>query len=152
MIVGFALRKMNLSMSHVYCLTRTFNIQRDANGHLYWAKKRDFIIPSEEELKRMVLPENVSFLFHFQFSSIPIFYDSSMAMSFDSHGLVWFEFSVNQIFVLAERLYYCKDVVICKLVFEIACHFICNSIVWLVLLHENSCILNVIEIAFNLHC
>ncbi|KAJ6377927.1 hypothetical protein OIU78_028202 [Salix suchowensis] len=34
-------------------------LRRDANGHLYWAKKRDFIIPSEEELKKMVLPENV---------------------------------------------------------------------------------------------
>ncbi|KAJ6371971.1 hypothetical protein OIU77_002312 [Salix suchowensis] len=34
-------------------------LRRDANGHLFWAKKRDFIIPSEEELKKMVLPENV---------------------------------------------------------------------------------------------
>jgi predicted Rdx family selenoprotein len=56
---------MNLSMSPVFCFTRTFNIQKDANGHLFWAKKRDFIIPSEEELKKMVLPENVSFRIHF---------------------------------------------------------------------------------------
>ncbi|KAJ6991204.1 transcription initiation factor TFIID subunit 1-like isoform X4 [Populus alba x Populus x berolinensis] len=34
-------------------------LRKDANGHLFWAKKRDFIIPSEEELKKMVLPENV---------------------------------------------------------------------------------------------
>uniref|UniRef100_A0A6N2MFQ8 Transcription initiation factor TFIID subunit 1 n=1 Tax=Salix viminalis TaxID=40686 RepID=A0A6N2MFQ8_SALVM len=40
-------------------LNGMFNMQRDANGHLFWAKKRDFIIPSEEELKKMVLPENV---------------------------------------------------------------------------------------------
>ncbi|KAI5582750.1 hypothetical protein BDE02_07G105500 [Populus trichocarpa] len=34
-------------------------LRKNANGHLFWAKKRDFIIPSEEELKKMVLPENV---------------------------------------------------------------------------------------------
>ncbi|EEF39713.1 transcription initiation factor tfiid, putative [Ricinus communis] len=34
-------------------------LRKDANGHLFWSKKRDFIIPSEEELKKMVLPENV---------------------------------------------------------------------------------------------
>ncbi|XP_020534043.1 transcription initiation factor TFIID subunit 1 isoform X2 [Jatropha curcas] len=34
-------------------------LRRDANGHLFWSKKRDFIIPSEEDLKKLVLPENV---------------------------------------------------------------------------------------------
>ncbi|CAN0901338.1 Transcription initiation factor TFIID subunit 1 [Linum grandiflorum] len=34
-------------------------LRRDAHGDLYWSKKRDFIIPSEEELKKMVTPENV---------------------------------------------------------------------------------------------
>ncbi|KAG8650399.1 transcription initiation factor TFIID subunit 1 isoform X2 [Manihot esculenta] len=34
-------------------------LRKDANGHLFWSKKRDFIIPSEEELKKLVLPENV---------------------------------------------------------------------------------------------
>ncbi|KAJ8768872.1 hypothetical protein K2173_023867 [Erythroxylum novogranatense] len=35
------------------------SLRRDANGHILWSKKPDFIIPSEEELKKMVLPENV---------------------------------------------------------------------------------------------
>ncbi|KAJ4851203.1 hypothetical protein Tsubulata_024376 [Turnera subulata] len=34
-------------------------LRKDANGRLFWAKKRDFTIPSEEDLKKMVVPENV---------------------------------------------------------------------------------------------
>ncbi|XP_065874300.1 transcription initiation factor TFIID subunit 1 isoform X2 [Euphorbia lathyris] len=34
-------------------------LRKDANGHLFWSKKHDFIIPSEEDLKKLVLPENV---------------------------------------------------------------------------------------------
>ncbi|XP_075494271.1 transcription initiation factor TFIID subunit 1-like [Primulina tabacum] len=33
--------------------------QRGANGHFLWVMKRNFRIPSEEELRRMVTPENV---------------------------------------------------------------------------------------------
>lgn len=40
-------------------------MQKDANGYFFWSKKRDFSIPSEEDLKKLVLPENVSFRFHF---------------------------------------------------------------------------------------
>jgi len=64
-------------------------MQKEANGHLVWAKKRDFIIPSEEELKKMVLPENVSFRFHisilFLIIIFFIFYDSTMTINLDSH-------------------------------------------------------------------
>ncbi|XP_061947011.1 transcription initiation factor TFIID subunit 1-like isoform X5 [Populus nigra] len=48
-----------LRFAQCIALHGMFNMQKDANGHLFWAKKRDFIIPSEEELKKMVLPENV---------------------------------------------------------------------------------------------
>ncbi|CAN1821883.1 Transcription initiation factor TFIID subunit 1 [Linum perenne] len=34
-------------------------LRRDALGDMYWSKKRDFSIPSEEELKKLVIPENV---------------------------------------------------------------------------------------------
>ncbi|KAF2294180.1 hypothetical protein GH714_008022 [Hevea brasiliensis] len=34
-------------------------LRKDSNGYLFWSKKRDFIIPTEEELKKLVLPENV---------------------------------------------------------------------------------------------
>ncbi|XP_038708440.1 transcription initiation factor TFIID subunit 1-like [Tripterygium wilfordii] len=34
-------------------------LRRDPNGKLFWSKKRDFHIPSEEELKKLVSPENV---------------------------------------------------------------------------------------------
>ncbi|KAK6136246.1 hypothetical protein DH2020_030009 [Rehmannia glutinosa] len=35
------------------------DLQRGPNGHLLWVMKRNFRIPSEEELRRMVTPENV---------------------------------------------------------------------------------------------
>ncbi|XP_050209349.1 transcription initiation factor TFIID subunit 1 isoform X2 [Mercurialis annua] len=34
-------------------------LRKDTNGHLFWFKKRDFIVPTEEDLKKFVLPENV---------------------------------------------------------------------------------------------
>ncbi|KAF5731919.1 transcription initiation factor TFIID subunit 1 isoform X1 [Tripterygium wilfordii] len=34
-------------------------LRRDTNGKFFWSKKRDFHIPSEEELKKLVSPENV---------------------------------------------------------------------------------------------
>ncbi|KAL8541845.1 hypothetical protein ACS0TY_002914 [Phlomoides rotata] len=35
------------------------DLQRGPNGHFHWVMKRNFRIPSEEELRRMVTPENV---------------------------------------------------------------------------------------------
>lgn len=35
------------------------DMQRGANGHLFWVMRRNFRIPLEEELRRMVTPENV---------------------------------------------------------------------------------------------
>ncbi|GFP86800.1 transcription initiation factor TFIID subunit 1 [Phtheirospermum japonicum] len=35
------------------------DLQKGADGHFSWAMKRNFRIPSEEELRRMVTPENV---------------------------------------------------------------------------------------------
>ncbi|KAL0384417.1 UNVERIFIED_CONTAM: Transcription initiation factor TFIID subunit [Sesamum radiatum] len=32
--------------------------ERGSNGHFLWVMKRNFRIPSEEELRRMVTPEN----------------------------------------------------------------------------------------------
>nr|ASU54199.1 histone acetyltransferase [Hevea brasiliensis] len=36
-------------------------LRKDSNGYLFWSKKRDFIIPTEEELKKLVLPENINY-------------------------------------------------------------------------------------------
>nr|CAD1820053.1 unnamed protein product [Ananas comosus var. bracteatus] len=35
------------------------DLKKGPNGHLSWVKRRDFRIPSEEELRRILLPENV---------------------------------------------------------------------------------------------
>ncbi|KAL7002983.1 hypothetical protein U1Q18_004143 [Sarracenia purpurea var. burkii] len=35
------------------------DLQRGSNGHLFWVMRRNFRIPLEEELRRMVTPENV---------------------------------------------------------------------------------------------
>ncbi|KZV22746.1 transcription initiation factor TFIID subunit 1 [Dorcoceras hygrometricum] len=49
-------------LSEVFLRKRLKNcadFQRGANGHFLWVMKRNFRIPSEEELRRMVTPENV---------------------------------------------------------------------------------------------
>ncbi|RWW04775.1 hypothetical protein GW17_00031982 [Ensete ventricosum] len=38
------------------------DIKKGSNGQLLWARKVDFRIPSEEELRRILSPENVSYL------------------------------------------------------------------------------------------
>ncbi|XP_039138858.1 LOW QUALITY PROTEIN: transcription initiation factor TFIID subunit 1-like [Dioscorea cayenensis subsp. rotundata] len=40
-------------------LKQCADFKRGANGHLLWVKRRDFRIPSEEELRRMMTPESV---------------------------------------------------------------------------------------------
>ncbi|KAL0365199.1 UNVERIFIED_CONTAM: Transcription initiation factor TFIID subunit [Sesamum angustifolium] len=50
------------SLSEAFLRKRLKNcadLQRGSNGHFLWVMKRNFRIPSEEELRRMVTPENV---------------------------------------------------------------------------------------------
>lgn len=47
-------------ISYLNVVTCIFYPQKGSNGLLFWVMRRNFRIPLEEELRRMVTPENVS--------------------------------------------------------------------------------------------
>lgn len=55
-----------ISESVLNCAT----FQKGSNGQLLWVRKVDFRIPSEEELRRILSPENVSYLCSSLFGNI----------------------------------------------------------------------------------